>query len=414
VAVYPGRRSAAAAASLCPGLTCFAPSGHGGSLTHGGSFGMPVASGHGGSSDAPADAVRPSSRPEGATTNSPGQSVAAEPRRAALGRNAPQDPSPRRGTTRPRTGCDHGHCEPDVNGWPRFAGLDGENGSTTFRVIPAFGRSRRTISWRLWRVCRAIVSPFRATDVRGAVYPGRRSAAAPASLCPGLTCFAPSGHGGSLTHGGSFAHGGSFGAWRFFGVPARRGPTVLTPRRGNDRISPGQSVAAEPRRPPWVARPRKIHRPEGARQDRERDVITSHCEPDVNGWPRFAGFDGQNESATFRVMSGIRIISTLGFSRFVTHLSRPFRAMACNAAGCIIPGGGGRSPAWPPLCPGPTCSAPSGIRKGVRTLFLGPPRGRRSRTTGARHRVVPARTSRRPEPTTVVVERHRAAARSGA
>jgi hypothetical protein len=54
------------------------------------------------------------------------------------------------------------------------------NESATTRVIPAFESFRRTVS----RVCNAfamhLFRPFRATDVRGgAVYPGRRSAAAP-------------------------------------------------------------------------------------------------------------------------------------------------------------------------------------------------------------------------------------------
>jgi hypothetical protein len=59
------------------------------------------------------------------------------------------------------------------------------NESAMFRVIPAFESFRRTVS----RVCGASLAylfrPFRATDVcvfeggGGAVYPGRRSAAAP-------------------------------------------------------------------------------------------------------------------------------------------------------------------------------------------------------------------------------------------
>ena len=59
------------------------------------------------------------------------------------------------------------HCEPDVIGWPRFAGFDGQNESATSRVTLAFGSFRRSVS----RVCGAFVAhlsrPFRATDVRG-------------------------------------------------------------------------------------------------------------------------------------------------------------------------------------------------------------------------------------------------------
>jgi hypothetical protein len=75
--------------------------------------------------------------------------------------------------------------------------------------------------------------------------------------------------------------------------------------------------------------PPKIHRPEGARQDREQDAITNNCESDVNGWPRFAGLDGQNVSATSRVIQAFgsfrRTISCV-YGAFVARLFRPFRA----------------------------------------------------------------------------------------
>jgi hypothetical protein len=112
------------------------------------------------------------------------------------------------------------------------------------------------------------------TDVRGAVYPGAAlRGCACASLCPGLTCFAPSGHGGSLTHGGSFGAWRFLRAWRLFrGMAALRRPAnaVRSSSRpeGATTNSPGQSVAAEPRRAALGSKAPKIHRPEGARQDR--------------------------------------------------------------------------------------------------------------------------------------------------
>jgi hypothetical protein len=90
----------------------------------------------------------------------------APPRRAALGRNPPQDPSPRRGMTRPRTGRAHDICELDENGLPRFAGHDGRNEwqrighhpcDSGIRIISTHGFAR------MWRVCRAFVSPLQAT-----------------------------------------------------------------------------------------------------------------------------------------------------------------------------------------------------------------------------------------------------------
>ena len=62
---------------------------------------------------------------------------------------------------------------------------------------------------------------------------------------------------------------------------------------------------------------------------RARDVITNNCEPDVNGWRRFAPLDGQNESATSRVTSAFglfrRSVSRV-CDAFVAHLPRSFRA----------------------------------------------------------------------------------------
>ena len=108
--------------------------------------------------------------PNGAKCDSPGQSVAAQPRRAALGSKVPQDPSPRRGTTRPRTGCAHDHCETAVNGWARFAGFDGENECQRIGYVPrdvGIGTfSTHGFANFLTRSLR-LSRPFRATDVRG-------------------------------------------------------------------------------------------------------------------------------------------------------------------------------------------------------------------------------------------------------
>jgi hypothetical protein len=139
--------------------------------------------------------------PKGQLQISPGQSVAAEPRRAALGNNAPQDASPQRGTTSPRTGCDHEQLRTGYN-WMALdsrasTGKTNGNESATVRVTPAFGSFRRTIS----RVSDAFVAqlfrPFRATDNGGDRLPRATLGGCAASLCPGLTCFAPSGQGGA-------------------------------------------------------------------------------------------------------------------------------------------------------------------------------------------------------------------------
>jgi hypothetical protein len=146
-------------------------------------------------------------------------------------KKASQDPSPRRGTTRPVPDVITNHCEPDVNGWPRFAGFRRANRighvprEIGIRIISPLGFSR------LWRVCRVFVSP-RQGDGRGGV--GRLPRAAlrgcAASLCPGLTCFAPSGQGGFLTLG-------RFLRWWFFGSP---------PPRHRLPHSPPSSFTAEP------------------------------------------------------------------------------------------------------------------------------------------------------------------------
>jgi hypothetical protein len=127
--------------------------------------------------------------------------------------------------TRPRSRRAHAHLQTDVIGWHRFTGLDGRktngNESATTRVIPAFESSRRTVS----RVCDAILAHlfrlFRATDVCVFEGGGRRLPRAAlggcaASLCPGLTCFAPSGHWGFL------------GAWQVTSAPGPRRAIVLT------------------------------------------------------------------------------------------------------------------------------------------------------------------------------------------
>jgi hypothetical protein len=86
------------------------------------------------------------------------------------------------------------------------AGETNGNELVTFRLIPAFKKFRRTVS----RVCGAFVAylfcPFRATDVR---LPRAALCGCAASLCPGLTCFAPSGHGWFSTLGGFTSWDGS-------------------------------------------------------------------------------------------------------------------------------------------------------------------------------------------------------------
>jgi hypothetical protein len=82
------------------------------------------------------------------------------------------------------------------------AGETNGNESVAFRVILAFKSFRRII----YRFCGPFVAhlfrPFRATDVWGGRLPRAALGGCAASLCPGLNCFAPSGHGGSLTLGG--------------------------------------------------------------------------------------------------------------------------------------------------------------------------------------------------------------------
>jgi REP element-mobilizing transposase RayT len=77
-----------------------------------------------------------SSPRRGSDSHSPGQSVRGAAAKRRLGSKAPEDPSPRRGTTRPRTGCAHDHCETAVNGWARFAGFDGENECQRIGHVP--------------------------------------------------------------------------------------------------------------------------------------------------------------------------------------------------------------------------------------------------------------------------------------
>jgi hypothetical protein len=76
------------------------------------------------------------------------------------------------------------------------------NESAMFRVIPAFESFRRTVS----RVYAAFIAhlfrPFMATDVGGRRLPRATLGGCAASLCPGLTCFAPSGHRVFSTLGG--------------------------------------------------------------------------------------------------------------------------------------------------------------------------------------------------------------------
>jgi hypothetical protein len=92
----------------------------------------------------------------------------------------PQDPSPRRGTTRPITGCDHEQlrtgCEWMASiRWVRRAKQIGHvPRNVGIRIISTLGFSR------LWRICDAFVSPLQGDGRAGlAVYPGRRSAAVP-------------------------------------------------------------------------------------------------------------------------------------------------------------------------------------------------------------------------------------------
>jgi hypothetical protein len=79
----------------------------------------------------------------------------AEPRRAALGSKAPQDPSPRRGTTRPIPECDHEQlrtgCEwmASIRGLRRAKRIGHVPRNVALWIISTLGLSR------LWCICLA-------------------------------------------------------------------------------------------------------------------------------------------------------------------------------------------------------------------------------------------------------------------
>ena len=114
---------------------------------------------------------------------------------------------------------------------------------------------------RLCRVCRVFVLPLQGDGRVGGRLPRAALGGCAASLCPGLTCFAPSGQGGFSTRSRFF------GAWRFLpgvavsSAPGRRGATVLTPRRGNDKLAQGRASRRSRDAPPWVARPPQVPSP---------------------------------------------------------------------------------------------------------------------------------------------------------
>jgi hypothetical protein len=82
--------------------------------------------------------------------------------------------------------------------------------------------------------------------------------------------------------------------------------------------------------------PPKIHRPEGARQDRDPDVLTifaNRMEMDRLDSRGAAGETNANESVVFRVISAFKSIRRMIYrvcGPFVAHLFCPFRATACG------------------------------------------------------------------------------------
>ncbi len=164
-----------------------------------------------------------------------------------------------------------------------------------------------------------------------------------ASLCPGLNCFAPSGHGRFLDawpvssgHGRSDWGKAILRGWAATLAPGPRDPIVLTPRRGNDKLAQGRASWRSRDAPPWVTMPPKIHRPEGARQDREPDVLTifaKRMEMDgLDSRPAAVETNG-NESVVFRVIPAFKSFRRTIYrvcGPFVAHLFCPFRATACG------------------------------------------------------------------------------------
>jgi len=176
------------------------------------------------------------------------------------------------------------------------------NESVTFRVISVLGSFRRSVA----RVCGVFAAylfrPFRATDLGGRPLTQGDARRLRRVALPWANLFCPFGAGPFLDVWPVSAGRGRYvwGMAILRGVVATSalapsGAIVLTPRRGNDKLAQGRASRRSRDAPPWVAKPPKIHRPEGAQQDQSRDVITNNCEPDVTRWRKFAGLVGQNE-----------------------------------------------------------------------------------------------------------------------
>ncbi|MEY4178707.1 MAG: hypothetical protein RLY70_2281, partial [Planctomycetota bacterium] len=169
------------------------------------------------------------------------------------------------------------------------------NESAALRLIAEFKSFRRTISC----VCGAfhphLFCPFRATDVRVGRLPRAALGGCAASLCPGLTCFAPSGHGRSLALG------------RF--LRGMAGPLGTRPTRSDGP-----------------------HAPKGHDKAANRTCSRSLR----NGWKWNASIRGAltgktnaNESVTFRMIPAIISFQptiSCDCGAFHPHLFRPFRA----------------------------------------------------------------------------------------
>jgi hypothetical protein len=137
-----------------------------------------------------------------------------------------------------------------------------------------------------------------------------------------------------------------------------RGAIVLTPRRGNDKIAQGRASRRSRDASPWVTKPSKMHRPEGARQDGQREVITSNFEPDVQWIAWIRGLRRAKRISHVRRDVGIRIISMLGFSRLWRICLAPSGRRTCGVGRLPRAALGGCAAS---LCPGLTCFAPSGL-----------------------------------------------------
>jgi hypothetical protein len=170
----------------------------------------------------------------------------------------------------------------------------GKNESATLRLIAAFGRFRRTVS----HVCGAFVAhlfrPFRATDVGGGPFTQGGARRLRRLALPWANLFCPFG-AWVVFDAGRFRRG-----WSAPLAPSPRNPIVLTPRRGNDKIAQGRASRRSRDAPPWVARPTQVPSPRRGTTRPRTGRAHDHLHTDGNGWHRFAGLDGPNESATNR------------------------------------------------------------------------------------------------------------------